>query len=173
MAATCLALWAGAATAASAQQAGAAPPLEVLVKCADMGDRDARLACYDAAMRASGYAPKPEAVAEADRKKFGLGLPHIGGGKHAENKKAKKEAAPAPEGNPSEITLEVAQVAVVQPVGRLVIFSTDGQIWEQTDSDTIGDPPQAGFQMTIHKGVIGGYLCDVTKFKTVHCKRDR
>jgi hypothetical protein len=173
-----LALWAGGAVLAHAQDAqapGGSPPLDVLVRCADMANKDSRLACYDAAMRAAGYAPKPEAVEAEHRRGFGLTMPRFGGSKQA-SKKTKGEAvaaAPAPEGNPDEVTVEVSQVAVVQPVGRLVIFTADGQIWEQTDQDQIADKPKPGSSIRIHREILGGYFCDVNKYKSVRCKRDR
>jgi hypothetical protein len=169
----CLALWTGGAASASAQDAprtGGAPSLEALVRCADMGDKDTRLACYDSAMRAAGYAPKPEVVEAEHRKKFGLSMPKLGGSKRA---KADKSQAPiqAEDANSTDVT--VAQIAVTQPLGRLVIFTTDDQIWEQVDQELIPDRPAAGDKIHIHKEQLGGYFCDVSKYKTFRCKRDR
>jgi hypothetical protein len=183
-AAAALALWAGGALSAQAQETtptGASPPLEVLVKCADMGDKDSRLACYDAAMRAAGYAPKPEAVAAAKHKSFGLSNP-FGSKDHEDKeqkraeKQAQKQAKASERGaeeSPNEITVQVSQVAVVEPEGRLIIFTEDGQIWEQTDQVQLAKKPELGSSFRIHKSVLGGYFCDVDPYKSVKCKRDR
>lgn len=180
----------GAAGAASAQDAGAPapgtpPPWDTLVRCAGMASEDARLSCYDAAMRAAGYAPKPAEVAAEHRRRFGLSIPQVNIIKHKGKEQGREAVAPsAPPGaspaepapaeeNPDRITLQIQQVAVVQPGGRLLIFTADGQIWEQTDSDQLIELPRAGQEMRVRRNLLGGYFCDVTKYKAVRCKRDK
>jgi hypothetical protein len=183
--------------AALAQVAGTPPPWDTLVRCAQMADQDARLACYDTAMRAAGYTPKPEEVEADKHRRFGLTIPQVNVLKHKdqeegaqaagqptpqEEKEAKKQAkqaakeakkqAKAAEQTEDEITVELSQIARVQPTDRLIMFTSDGQIWEQVDTDQV-QSPSPGDQMTIHKGKLGGYLCDVTPYKAVRCKRDR
>jgi hypothetical protein len=175
---------------AQTQAAGTPPAWDVLVRCAQMGDRDDRLACFDEAMRAAGYAPKPEAVAEARRRLFGLRAPQINILKHkeeaaappaqaaAEAPKAKhrtrKSEAPGapPREDEDNVTVTLAKVAV-QSIGRLLMITDEGQIWEQIGDDPIQPLPKAGSAMAIHRGKLGGYFCDVNKYKSIRCTRLR
>lgn len=194
----------GAARAQDAP-AGTPPAWGTLVRCAQMSDEQARLGCYDTAMRAAGYAPKPEAVEANKRERFGLSAPQLqnlnrqeqqageaeASGQSAraavaqarqeekqaklEEKQAKAEARranKAAQATEGEITVQVAQVATLKPSDRLVIFTTDGAIWEQTETDP-APLPASGDTITIHKSTFGGYLCDVSKYKAVRCKRDQ
>jgi hypothetical protein len=182
-----VALAAGVWGAAHAQETapGTPPSWDTLVKCAQMANEDARLSCYDAAMRAAGYAPKPAEVAAEKRKRFGLSIPQVSILKHKgeeEGSQAAGEAQPTAkpgkhaklaEETEDEVMVEIAQVATVQPNNQLLLFTSDGQIWQQTDSDPVQPYPKAGDSIRIHKGTLGGYLCDVNKYKTVRCKRER
>ena len=46
-----------------------------------------------------------------------------------------------------------------------------GQIWQQTDTTEINTYPKEGDTLEIRKEVLGGYMCDVNKYQSVHCKR--
>ncbi len=162
------------AAAGGAHAQSAPPAWNTLVRCAQTPDETARLACYDSAMRAAGYAPNPTAVAEAHRKGFGLPFPKVSAlnrHKKEEGRQAGGAAPETPEANPDVIEVSVDQIAITQPLGRIVIFTTEGQIWQQTDSTQISEYPKEGDSITIHKGVIGGYLCDANKYQSVRCKR--
>jgi hypothetical protein len=176
----------GAASAQDAPDAHTPPSWDTLVKCAQMADEDARLACYDTSMKAAGYAPNPTAVSAEKHKKFGLGVPQIGLlKKHGKEQgaaagasaapsgdAANGQAAPAPAEKENEITVELAQVATLRPDNRLLLITTDGQIWEQVGNDqTI--VPKTGDTVRIRRNPFGGYFCDVTKYVAVRCKRDR
>lgn len=170
----------GLARIASAQDASAPlspPSMDALEHCAGLAADDARLACYDAAMRAAGYAPKPAEVAEEHRKHFGLPLPKLNALKHQEKQEGQAAAgqgAPAPpEENPDRSTVQIAQVATLQPTGKLLIVTDDGQVWEQIDTTQVNDFPKPGDSMEIHKGTLGSYLCEANKYQEVRCKRDR
>ncbi len=160
-----------AATAVSAQNA--APAWDTLVRCAQTPDEAARLACYDAAMRAAGYAPNPTAVAENHRKTFGLTAPKVNVFKHRKQEEGARSAggAPPPEENADRIDVVIDQIAITQPSNRIVVFTTDGAIWQQTDTTPINSYPKEGDSMIVHKGPLGGYLCDVNKYQSVRCKR--
>ena len=171
---------------------GVSPPWATLTRCADMGDEDARLACFDAAMHAAGYTPKAENTVEAKHRRFGLSMPQIGilkrhgkeegeragGGEGAvtaeadKGKHGKRGAGPAQE-QEDEIIVELTQVATVQPDERVILFTTDGGIWQQTDGVRPFPMPKEGDMITIHRSVLGGYTCDVNKYKSVRCKRIR
>jgi hypothetical protein len=182
---------------AQAPPAGTPPAWEVLVRCAQMGDKGDRLACYDEAMRAAGYAPKPEAVAEAKRRFFGLKAPQINLLKHKEETQAAATAAPppaaaeaaaparskrgraraeatarAPRENENQVVVTLAKIAV-QGTGKLLMVTDEGQIWEQVGDQPVGTLPKEGASMLIHRGSFGGYFCDVTKYISVRCTRLR
>ena len=163
---------AAAATAVSAQNTP--PAWDTLVRCAQTPDEAARLACYDTAMRAAGFAPNPTAVAENRRHSFGLSAPKLNMFKHKKQEEGAQAAggrqAP-PEENADRVEVTIDQVAVTQPSDRVIIFTNDGQIWQQTDTTQLNGLPKEGDSMVIHKERLGGYLCDVTKYQAVRCKR--
>jgi len=134
-----------------------------------MGDEGDRLNCYDAAMRAAGYAPKPEAVTAARHKLFGLAAPNIL--KH----KDKREAAAAPSTvreDADNVTVTLEQVARLHD-NKLLLITTEGAIWEQTDDVEVAPTPKAGQEMTIRRNRFGGYFCDASRYKSVRCTRSR
>ncbi len=134
------ALAGGLAVAGSAlAQAGITPPdWQILLRCAEIGDGDQRLACYDQAMRAAGYAPKPEVVAEEKRKRFGLSVPKLNILKHDDQKRTEVagQAAPAPAASapppppPKEdddtVTVQLERVAVLYG-NKLLLITTEGR----------------------------------------------
>lgn len=171
---------------ALAAEAGTPPPWSTLVKCAEIGDEDDRLACYDAAMRSAGYAPKPAVVAEEKRKRFGLTVPKLKAFKRDKDeqasvkaqtkaeKAARKDAERAREQAEDEVDVRVNEVAITQPGDRVIIFTTDGQIWSQTDNQPVSPLPRDGDEVHIKKGKLGGgYFCDMNKYVSVRCRRDR
>jgi hypothetical protein len=156
-------------------QKGQPPAWDTLVKCAQTPDEAARLACYDTAMRAAGYAPNPAAVEEEHRKGFGLTMPKVSVLKHHKKEEGAKTAggaaAPTEQANPNEVEVTIDQVATTQPLNRLIIFTSEGQIWQQTDDTTVNNLPREGDSVRIHKEPLGGYFCDVSKYQAVRCKR--
>ena len=159
---------------ALAQSTGTPPSWDTLVKCAQTPDEAERLACYDTAMRASGFAPNPEAVTAEHHKTFGLSMPKVNVFKQKKKEEGAQTAgaskAPVEE-NPNRIEVTIDQIAVTQPSGKLVFFTTDGQIWRQTDTTTLNSYPKEGDSMEIHKEQLGGYFCDATKYQSVRCQR--
>jgi photosystem II stability/assembly factor-like uncharacterized protein len=168
---------AGAASAQDASAPSAPPSWDTLTRCAQMPADDARLACYDTAMRTAGYGPKPAEVAEEHRKKFGLPLPKFSAPKHHETEQASQGApgaAPAPPPvNPDKVTVTVQEVATLQPGDRLLVITDEGQIWEQTDDTPLNQTPKSGDTMNIRRNFVGGYFCEPNKYQAVRCKRDK
>ena len=168
----------GLAGVALSQDSPAPPSWDTLVRCASNPSDDARLACYDTAMRAAGYAPKPEAVVQEHRKRFGLSIPQVNIIKH-HNKEEGARAAGGPSGPaappPAEIDQDRVDVVLdkvaIQGDGRLLVITEDGQIWEQVGQDTINTLPKPGESITIRRGKLGGFLCDLTKYQSVRCTR--
>ena len=70
------------------------------------------------------------------------------------------------------LTLTLASV-VDTAVGHILMISTDGAVWEQTDGDAIRERPEAGDTVEVSKGMFGGYMCQVTRWQSVRCQRDQ
>ncbi len=174
-----------AVAALSQEAAPATPPTwQTLVHCAQIGDRDDRVDCYDAAMRDAGYAPKPEAVREARHRLFGLSVPQVnilrGKGdktekaEKSESNKERRREAQAAEASETEDNVNLALTRVaIEGNGKLMLMTSEGQIWEQTDSEPIRSMPKPGYVMPVHRGRLGGYFCDVSKSQQVRCSRLR
>ncbi len=165
----------------AAPPAGTPPSWETLTHCAAMANEDARLSCYDGSMRAAGYAPKPAEVAAEKHKRFGLALPDLKIlRKHdkAEGTQAAASAAapaaPAKAEEPEDrITAQLDLVATIPPAGKLLLFTTDGAIWAQTDSVPVPQTPKPGQTMVIRRNTFGGYFCQFDKWNAVRCARKR
>jgi len=173
--------------AVSQEQGGTPPSWDTLVRCAKMPNDSASLACFRAAMRAAGYGPKPEEVAAEKKRVFGLAIPEVRlqrraaqqegvqtGAQAAGPGASESAAASAPaQTDEDRVTVELSEVALTQPLNRLLLFTTDGALWAQTDNTTLTHLPKAGQSMEIQRGVIGGYLCKVDKWTKVRCERRR
>ena len=170
-----MAVTAGVCSAATVVSAQNAPPAwDTLVHCAQTADEAERLACYDTAMRAAGYAPNPSAVAESHRHSFGLSAPKLNVFKHRKSEEGARAgggSTQAPVENANRVEATVDQIAITQPSNQIIIFTNDGQIWQQTDTTPISNYPREGDTITIRKEALGGYFCDVNKYQAVRCKR--
>ena len=172
----------GIAAPAAAQSVPAGPPpaWDALIPCAQKADPAEGFRCYQAAMRAAGYSPNPEIAATERRRRFGLpSLPLIS---HKPSSKTKTEsaqaqsglrAAAAPEEEPQEdrVTVTLEQVALIPPLNRLLLVTTEGAIWQQTDSETVSPTPKPGSSMTIVHGKISGFFCQFDRVTKVRCVR--
>jgi hypothetical protein len=159
------------------------PSWEALVHCIQLPDDDAQLACFRAAMRAAGYAPKPEEVAAQQRRRFGLSMPKLNILRHAAREKGAEEAgqgeavaaAATAESSidPDQVTAELDDVGAILPGGQLLLFTTDGALWQQTDTQHVTPQPKKGQKIVIKKGSLGGYFCQFDKWTRVPCVRRR
>jgi len=161
--------------------AGPPPAWDSLIPCAQKSDPAEGFRCYQAAMRAAGYAPNPQVVAADRRRTFGLTLPKLGGRKHeatSEARAARQEpgasraASPAPEEEVQDrVTVTLDQVAVMPPANRLLMVTTEGAVWLQTDNEIVAPLPRAGQTMSLIRGSIDGFFCRFDKRTQVRCKR--
>ncbi len=170
------ALVAFAAAGASLAQnaAGTSPAWPTLVRCAEIGDESDRLNCYDAAMRAAGYAPKQEAVTAARHRLFGLNVPKLGVIQHKEKSKDRSSGGEGQSVREDDdnVTVTLGRVARMYD-NKLLLITTEGAIWEQTDNVEVAQAPKEGQEMAIRRNRFGGFFCDVTRYKTVRCVRSR
>jgi hypothetical protein len=86
---------------------------------------------------------------------------------------APSPAAVTPPAQPDRLEVELA--AVKKAVnGSLLVTTTDGAVWLQTESVDMPLPPVAGDRMSIRKGSMGGYRCSVISTRlTYRCMRSR
>jgi hypothetical protein len=173
---------AGAAAAQTAVPSGPPPSWESLIPCAQKSDPVEGFKCYQAAMNAAGFTPNAQAVAAEKRRTFGLPLPSLHAHKKTETAQAGAPAAAAtasasaqPAALPPEpedqVTVTLESVAVTPPLNRLLLVTTEGAVWQQTDNDTVAPLPKPGQTMTVEKGHIDGFFCRFDKRTKVRCKR--
>jgi hypothetical protein len=111
----------------------------------------------------------PGAAAEAQQKKEAAAKP-----KKEHVAKVKTPKAPKPENDGvHSLILTVADV-VNTDSGGIMITASDGAVWEQTDGDIInGVGPQRGDTFKVSKGFLGGYMCQISRWQSVRCQRDK
>lgn len=145
------------ASAAAMDDAGTSPESRwnAIVACADRPDERQRHACVDDVLRRAGVLT--EAHEERDqRQRFG------------------STAVPSPpkRAEPDSIELVIASVSEGRD-GRLVLTTRDGAVWRQTESRVFAQTPAAGHTLTVHKGAIGNFLCEVNGRSPFRCARSR
>jgi hypothetical protein len=131
-------------------------------ECRAMTDFTLRGQCWDELDRAG---LQDQTVVK--KREFGLGAraPAVAAIKAPKARKA----------DPAEVrglTLTLASV-VDTAVGHMLMISTDGAVWEQTDGDAIQTRPSPGDTVEVSKGMLGGYMCQVTRWQSVRCQRDQ
>jgi hypothetical protein len=180
LAATALA-GAGAAWAQSGSGDPAANWAQVAA-CAQLDSADARHACVDNVLRATGLLDRQTEVAQ-QRETFGQTRrpdpappppPPV--------------APPAPAAvTPSAALPPAAAVAAAPPVldqiettvtrafdpgNRLmVVITAEGQVWQQSERKDIGLPPRAGARFVVEKGSLGSFNCRIGGGRTFRCRR--
>lgn len=128
--------------------------------CAMQPDPAARLACYDQAF------PPPPEVREAARQQteagFGLG-----------SAKAPQDGGELVTGGEGADSMRARVEKVDHLGGGLRVFVLEnGQAWLQTDSRSMGHV-QAGDQVLVRKGLMGGYLLVMPNGVALRVKRSR
>ncbi len=193
------ALMTGAAQAQDAAPSGAPPPSwQALIHCAKLPDDDSQLACFRAAMKAAGYEANPQEVTAERHHRFGLAAPQLGFLKRhsqAEGQAAGSQGATPPAAPPAQtsaaaspppppglkaapedenhVFVQIEKIASEPPLGRMLIVTSDGGIWEQIDSETVAPFPKPGQSIEIRRNAFGGYLCIFDKHQGVRCARVR
>jgi hypothetical protein len=73
-----------------------------------------------------------------------------------------------PEPAPAQKSVELAK-ATRAGSGRLILATTEGEVWAQSEGDGPPKVPAAGAQMTIRKGAMGGFFCALDKYTSFRC----
>jgi hypothetical protein len=127
-----------------------------LVGCRDIGEPEARLACYDAKVAALDEAQKREDIIVTDRETvketkrglFGFSLPKL--------------KIFGSEGNEQleELTSSIKS-AGLGARGKWKIVLEDGAVWEQVDTKRLSRNPQPGMSVVIKKAAVGSFFVKV------------
>ncbi len=87
------------------------------------------------------------------------------------SEQAQAPPAAAEEESQDRVTVKLDQVALIPPLNRLLMVTTEGAVWLQTDSETVSPTPKPGASMTIIHGKINGYFCQFDRLNKVRCRR--
>lgn len=173
--------WAHAATTGAimlASVAGALAPLPAkadpaapksAADCRAITDFALRGQCWDALDHATEA--NAQNAQEVKKRSFGLGLSVPNVAAIVIPKKEKERVEKVRNAEIRSTTLTIASVEDT-PLGRVLLTSTDGAVWEQTDSESVTNRPEPGDTVQVSKGAFGGYMCQVTRWQAVRCQRD-
>ena len=151
-------------------EVGRAQALQDLARCRAIVDDQARLACFDKAAAVFDEAEQAGDIVVVDkaqarevkRQAFGLNLHGALGifdrGIHAETV--------------DRVTLTVDH-AVQGADGKWTIFTTEGQVWRQIDSDPLDQEPRKGEQAVVTNGSLGSFFFKVGHDRAMRAHRDQ
>jgi hypothetical protein len=158
--------------------------------CRAIKDFEQRGQCWDTldkqnqkdtqAVNKRDFGLNPNAVAEAQQKKAEAQQKKEAAAEaKAEAKKehvakVKTPKAPKPENDGVHSLLLTVADVVNTDSGGIMITASDGAVWEQTDGDIInGVGPQRGDTFKVSKGFLGGYMCQISRWQSIRCQRDK
>ncbi|HYG27720.1 MAG TPA: hypothetical protein VD906_12525 [Caulobacteraceae bacterium] len=165
-----LALGAGVAPGAAAQNAKRAGELQAIVDCRAIADNVARLACFDAAAaRLDEAEAKGEVVVldqaqrrEARREAFGFSMPSFDLFNRGET----------PEKMDRE-TFKVVRAWEVGGGGQWAMELDSGAVWRQIDQERLLRRPKAGTSVEIRSAAMGSFLMNVDGQRAIRVRRER
>jgi hypothetical protein len=138
-------------------------------ECRAMTDFAARGKCWDALDQET----QKDATVEK-KKNFGFGeglrAPSITSLIPRKQDRVREERAKKQEVN--NLSLVVASVDQT-PLGRVLMTADDGAVWEQIDGDAVSHEPAPGDTVAVSKTLLGGYMCQLSRWQSVRCQRDR
>ncbi|HEY4029080.1 MAG TPA: hypothetical protein VGM25_01945 [Caulobacteraceae bacterium] len=147
-----------------------APQPKTAADCRAISDFDLRGKCWDSLDKTNQQAT--ETAKEAKKREFGLGLhiPSVSAIKPRKEDLAREAKAEQEDVKSQTITLASVDNTAV---GKLLLTSSEGAVWEQTDSDTVANAPEPGDTVKVSKGMMGGFMCQLSRWQSVRCQRDR
>ncbi len=172
-------IWPGAVAAAVllggsalAKDKTPAPPPQVwqdMVKCRQLTDPAARLACFDTQLTRVELATSKGDLVLADRESvrrtkrglFGFGIP--GGGLLGETEGKEAEEI-------SEIDTTIGSARQFG-YGLWRITLADGSVWEQVDDAKLVFDPRGGSKVHIYKGTLGTYRANIDGQRALKMRR--
>jgi hypothetical protein len=134
---------------------GASPEARwnAVVACAGRSDERERHACVDEVLRRAGVLTAAQDERD-ERQRFG------------------RKAAPPAEAETEAVNVRI-QAASEGRDGRWSFTTEDGAVWRQTEDRNFAVTPQAGHTLTINKGMLGSFLCEVNGKSPFRCARSR
>lgn len=137
---------------ASTQAMAQDDPVAPFRECGSIAPTEARLACFDAALRASeaDAAVRSERRSRRVREDFGLTAPQI-----AERDRA-IDAPLSAEAEPDRIE-SVLQAVFTDGGGKQVFLLANGQVWRETSGSTYRGIVREGWTAQVRRGGIGGF----------------
>lgn len=159
-----------AAMAADKGEASEAAAFDKVMACRKIADATQRLACLDAALAALDAAVKAGDMVVVDRpqiheaKRRAFGLPTLDS-LDLLNRGERPEVVDKIRG--------VIAKASQDREGKWVLETQDGQVWSQTDPETLSLDPQPGDQIEIRRGMLDSYFIEINKKTWFKAQRDR
>jgi hypothetical protein len=147
-----------------------APQPKTAAECRAIADFTARGQCWDSLDKAN------QQDSQATKKReFGLGLHLPSMAIKPKQEDVAQQTKRQKERDREDVKTLQLVLADVQntPRGLLLMTATDGAVWEQTDGDSVPGDPVPGDTVTVKKGWLGGYFCQVNQWQEVRCQRDR
>ena len=156
--------------AAAAPAKDKAPPPQAwqdMVKCRQIADSAARLACFDAQVAKLEQAASNGDLVLADRESvrktrrglFGFSI--LGGGLLGDDKNAEEI---------SEIDTTISSARQFG-YGAWRITLADGSVWEQTDDAKLLFDPRSGNKVHLYKGPLGIYRANIDGQRAIKVRR--
>jgi len=157
----------GAAIACAPLMAAAdAPQPKSAADCRAISDFNLRGQCWDSLDKST-----QQETQTTKKREFGLGLHLPSVSALVPSKADRAREAKRDDEEVRSLTLTVASVQNT-PLGRVLVTSDDGAVWEQTDDSSV-DALEPGDSVKVSKGVMGGYMCQMSRWQSVRCQRDR
>lgn len=164
---------------AQAPAVGSPEALNRVYACAEITDSAARLACYDAAVgnlrtaqnEGEFAAIDREQAVQVEREAFGFSLPSLPRlafpRRHPEARDGASEA-PSVVSDQGIDALELTiERVVARGDGRATFIMTNGQRWEQIETERYSQVRPGG-TVTIRRGAVGGFLMSVAAGGPAH-----
>lgn len=166
------------AAPAIAQNAAEAPVVvQSITACRQIVDEAERFACYDrvagaigkgeSAINQAAQPPTPAQRQETERREFGrpAAPPPI-----VRKPEPPKQAARAKPKRADQVVSKLEHISKI-PDGRLLIVTTDGGTWVQTDHERFQNLPRRGDEIMLRRGPLGNFLCDLDRWHAARCRR--
>lgn len=175
---------------AQSQDPAMAPQMDAVIACQGETDDALRLKCFDGAVdkmkqaRDSGdlMTVSRQDMESIERDAFGFNLPSVPRLLGLFGSEKNDESEPGPDEAVSETEKEALKRVMIDVAryeqtgrGRYRFYLTNGQVWQQTDSDNLRRPRAKDgqpLQVEIRKASFGSFLLQVNgKGKSVRVKR--
>jgi hypothetical protein len=144
-----------------------APQPKSAADCRAISDFNLRGQCWDSLDKST-----QQETQATKKREFGLGLHLPSVSAIVPSKADRVREAKRDDEDIRAQTLTLASVENT-PLGRLLMTTDSGAVWEQTDQESVNSLPEPGDSVQVSKAMFGGYMCQVSRWQAVRCQRDR